>query len=109
VAVDLEFEKFRDYLAIPYVAVIYSLEREDGEWVRRAEYPELPECAAEAESATEAIELLEAERVRVIVEMVRRGDEPPRPRPPLRSGVSGLSSLPSRELFLMVQSKAAGA
>jgi predicted RNase H-like HicB family nuclease len=88
-----------EYLAIPYVAVVYSVERDDGEWVRRAEYPELPDCWAEAVSATDAIEQLEEARVRVLIELQRRGEEPPRPRPPLRSGVSGLSRQPLEDLL----------
>src|SRR5258708_6599356 len=43
-----------DHLAVPYVAVVYSVERPDGTWWRRAEYPERPRCAAEAPSAVEA-------------------------------------------------------
>ncbi|HVB06375.1 MAG TPA: hypothetical protein VNF07_09065 [Acidimicrobiales bacterium] len=97
-----ELDRYGEFLAVPYVAVIYSVEREDGEWVRRAEYPELPDCAAEADTATEAIEQLERERVRVIVELLRRGEQPPRPRPPLRSGISGLSSMTVRDLLLTV-------
>jgi predicted RNase H-like HicB family nuclease len=100
--IDVELDELHEYLAIPYVAVIYSVEKEDGEWVRRAEYPELPDCAVEAETATEAIELLEEARVRVLVEFQRRGETPPRPRPPLRSGVSGLSPLPLEDLLRKV-------
>ncbi len=90
---DIDRGALQESLAVPYVAVVYSVEDASGEWVRRAEYPELPDCAAEAPSATEALDLLEAERVRVILEFHRRGERPPRPRPPLRSGSSELSSL----------------
>ena len=38
------------YEAVPYLLVMESVERQ-GEWLRRAEYPELPGCAAEAPSA----------------------------------------------------------
>jgi predicted RNase H-like HicB family nuclease len=79
-----------DHLAVPYVAVVYSVERPDGTWWRRAEYPELPRCAAEAPSAVEAMELLERQRVRLIAAAYARGEEIPVPRPPL-PGVSGLS------------------
>jgi predicted RNase H-like HicB family nuclease len=80
----------RDHLAVPYVAVVYSLERPDGSWWRRAEYPELPGCAAEARSAVDAMDLLERQRVRLIAAAYARGEDIPVPRPPL-PGVSGLS------------------
>ncbi len=35
------------YEAVPYLLVLESVER-DGEWLRRAAYPELPGCMAEA-------------------------------------------------------------
>ncbi|HEY1704536.1 MAG TPA: hypothetical protein VGG75_32975 [Trebonia sp.] len=79
-----------DHLSVPYVAVVYSAERPDGSWWRRAEYPELPGCAAEAPTAVDAMELLERQRVRLIAEAYARGAEIPVPRPPL-PGVSGLS------------------
>jgi predicted RNase H-like HicB family nuclease len=79
-----------DHLAVPYVAVVYSVERPDGTWWRRAEYPELPGCAAEASSALEAIERLERQRVRLIAAAYASGEEIPVPRPPL-PGVCGLS------------------
>jgi predicted RNase H-like HicB family nuclease len=85
-------------LAVPYAAVVYSVERPDGSWCRRAEYPELPGCAAEASSAADAMDLLEEERVRLIVAAHARGDELPVPRPPL-SGVSGLSGRPLSEIL----------
>lgn len=96
--IGLSISDVYEYLAVPYVAVFYSVERENGEWVRRAEYPELG-CVVEALSEPELMESLEDERVRTIVAILKRGDEPPRPRPPLRSGVSGLSELPLGQLF----------
>ena len=77
------------YEAVPYLLVIESVERE-GERLRRAEYPELPGCVAEAQSALEALEKLEQERLRVLREMWDRGASIPVPRPPL------LGSRPSR-------------
>jgi predicted RNase H-like HicB family nuclease len=71
------------YEAVPYVLAVESVER-DGEWLRRAEYPELPGCAAEAVSVVEAIEKLEDERRRVIRQLWDRGAPIPVPRPPLR-------------------------
>jgi hypothetical protein len=73
------------YQAIPYLLVLESVER-GGEWVRRAEYPELPGCAAESPSAIDAIDQLERERLRVLHAMWVGGEPIPVPRPPLRAG-----------------------
>lgn len=81
-----------EYLAIPYVAVVYSVERAEGEWVRRAEYPELPDCAAEARTAAEAMDRLEQRKVEIIAAALAHGEALPRPRPPLPSGACGLSA-----------------
>jgi predicted RNase H-like HicB family nuclease len=72
-----------DYEAVPYLLVVESVER-GGRWLRRAEYPELPGCAAEAHSAVEALDQLEAERRRVLRELWEHGSPIPVPRPPLR-------------------------
>jgi len=71
------------YEAVPYLLVVESVDR-GGQWLRRAEYPELPGCFAEAESAVEAIENLESERRRLIRRMWDRRVPIPAPRPPLR-------------------------
>ncbi|HEV8574154.1 MAG TPA: hypothetical protein VGR43_05535 [Dehalococcoidia bacterium] len=71
------------YEAVPYLLVMESVERQ-GEWLRRAEYPELPGCAVEAPSAVEALERLEHERRRVLRQLWDRGAAIPLPRPPLR-------------------------
>jgi len=71
------------YEAVPYLLVLESVER-DGRWVRRAEYPELPGCAAEAHSALEALRELDRERRRVLAELWERGAPIPVPRAPLR-------------------------
>jgi predicted RNase H-like HicB family nuclease len=71
------------YLAIPYLLVLESVEHEDGEWLRRAEYPELPGCVAEAYSAVEAVDRLEEERIRLIHDLWEQGAPIPAPRPPL--------------------------
>ena len=63
--------------------VLESIER-DGEWLRRAAYPELPGCVAEAPAALEAIEKLEAERHRILRQLWSRRAPIPVPRPPLR-------------------------
>jgi hypothetical protein len=71
------------YEAVPYLLVLESVER-GGEWLRRAEHPELPGCVAEAPSALEAIDQLELERRRVLRYLWDRGTSIPVPRPPLR-------------------------
>ena len=71
------------YEAVPYLLVLESIER-GGEWLRRAEHPELPDCVAEAPSAVEALDRLERERLRVLRQMWDRGAAIPVPRPPLR-------------------------
>ena len=53
------------YEAVPYLLVLESIEC-GGEWLRRAEHPELPDCVAEAPSAVEALDRLERERLRVL-------------------------------------------
>jgi hypothetical protein len=77
------------YEAVPYLLVMESIERQ-GEWLRRAEYPELPGCVAEAPSAVEALEKLERERLRLLRQLWDRRASIPVPRPPL------LGSRPSR-------------
>jgi hypothetical protein len=71
------------YEAVPYLLVIESVER-GGEWLRRAEHPELAGCAAEAPSAVEAIEKLDQERLRLLRQLWERGAPIPVPRPPLQ-------------------------
>src|SRR5437867_12557825 len=80
------------YEAVPYLLVMESVERQ-GEWLRRAEYPELPGCAAEAPSAVEALENLEHERRRVLRPLWDRAASIPAPRPPLPA--SRLACAPS--------------
>jgi predicted RNase H-like HicB family nuclease len=73
------------YLAVPYLLVLESVRHDDGGWVRRAEYPELPGCAAEAQSAVEALDRLDEERERIITQLWQRREPIPVPRPPLSS------------------------
>ncbi len=63
------------YEAVPYLVVLESVER-GGEWLRRAEHPELPGCVAEAPSALEALDQLEQARLRVLAERPRQGGLP---------------------------------
>ena len=78
-----------EYLAIPYVMVVESVEGADGEWFRRATYPELG-VVAEAQSPLEAIAKLEEARVKTILGRLERGETVPVPRPPLRDEIGGL-------------------
>ena len=80
-----------EYLRVPYTMLIASVRRPDGGWVRRAEYPELPGCIAEAVSPLEAIDRLDAMRVQLIQDRLARGETVPVPRPPL-----GRLPLPTR-------------
>lgn len=73
-----------EYLSIPYMLVAYSARRANGEWVRCAEYPEI-DCASEGATPIEAVDRLESERIRYILDRFARGEPIPVPRPPLRS------------------------
>ena len=72
-----------EYLAIPYVLVVESLEASDGTWFRRARYPEL-DVSADAFSPMDAIDKLEEVRISTILNRIERGEAIPVPRPPLR-------------------------
>ena len=72
------------YEAVPYLLVVESIER-GGEWLRRAEHPELPGCVAESASAVEALEQLERERLSILRRLWQSGEAIPVPRPPLRA------------------------
>jgi hypothetical protein len=73
------------FLCVPYVLEAQSVETDEGVWVRRVAYPELPGCAAEAQSIEEALALLERKRLRTIMDIIRTGGRPPVPRAPLQS------------------------
>jgi predicted RNase H-like HicB family nuclease len=72
-----------EHLAVPYVMTMIPAIGPDGTWLCRAEYPELPNCVAEAFSPIEAIDMLEAARVEFILGQLERGEPIPTPRPPL--------------------------
>jgi predicted RNase H-like HicB family nuclease len=78
---DLEY-----YLAVPHLLAIQSVELPNGEWVRRAEYPELPNCYVDAYSAVDAMEEVEKLRVDCIRRMLDAGEPIPVPEPPLLVG-----------------------
>ena len=74
-----------EYLRIPYVLVIESVPGSDGEWCRRASFPEVPGAEAEAESAIEAMDVADERRVKIIMDWLDAGIPVPVPRPPLES------------------------
>jgi predicted RNase H-like HicB family nuclease len=74
-----------DFLSVPYVLEAQSVETDEGAWVRRVAYPELPGCMAEAQGIEDALASLERQRMRIILDTVRAGGKPPLPRPPLQS------------------------
>ena len=74
-----------DYLHVPYVLDVWSEMGPDGDWMRHAEFPELPGCSVNALSAVEALERLDEMRVEYILTRLARGEDVPVPRPPLRS------------------------
>ena len=74
-----------DFLCVPYVLEAQSVETDEGVWMRRVAYPELPGCMAEAQSIEEALAALERKRLRTIIDIIRAGGKPPVPRAPLQS------------------------
>ena len=74
-----------DYLAVPYKLTIESFEGPDGDWLRRASYPELPGCDVEGLWAVDVVDALDDLRVSLITGMFQRHEHIPVPRPPLRS------------------------
>jgi len=66
-----------DYLRIPYLVTAESQPLPDGSWVRHVEHPELPDCSADADSITEALQLLDQRRIEVVIAMLSRGEVPP--------------------------------
>jgi hypothetical protein len=74
------------YLATPYELVVDSVRRADGEWVRRAAYPELG-CAAEDADVLAAIDALDRLRTERISALLAAGEPVPAPRAPLKSGL----------------------
>lgn len=72
-----------EYLRVPYVLVIESVETPGGDWHRRASYPELPGAVGATESATVAMDLADERRVSIILDRLEYGVATPVPRPPL--------------------------
>jgi len=72
-----------EYLRVPFVLVVESVEKPGGDWLRRASYPELPGAVAEAESAVDAMHAAEGRRIEIILDRLDRGQPVPVPRPPI--------------------------
>ena len=72
-----------EYLAVPYVLRVAAVRGADGQWLRRAEYPELPGCFGEGPSPEEAMADLDHNRERMVRELLAAGAKIPVPRPPL--------------------------
>jgi hypothetical protein len=72
-----------EYLRVPFVMVVESIQTPGGNWLRRASYPELPGAVAEAESAVDAIDGADDRRVEIILDRLDRGLHVPIPRPPI--------------------------
>ena len=75
--------KLAAYLAIPYVLSLDSVPGPDGVFVCRAEYREIPGCVAEAPTAWQAVESLDALKTALIIARLRRGETVAAPRAPL--------------------------
>lgn len=67
---------------MPFVLVVESVPTPDGDWLRRASYPELPGAFAEAGPAVDAMDA-DARRVPIIAERLDRGLDVPVPRLPI--------------------------
>jgi hypothetical protein len=65
--------KLVDYLRVSYVLEAESIEARSGSWISRVSYPELPNCTEQAATIEEAIDKLEHQRIRIIVQMLRDG------------------------------------
>ena len=77
--------ELEEYLAVPYKLIMESFEGPDGDWLRRASYPELPGCDVEGLWAVDVVEALEQLRVQLITERFQQHEFIPVRRPPLQS------------------------
>ncbi|GAY09458.1 type II toxin-antitoxin system HicB family antitoxin [Pseudonocardia sp. N23] len=73
-----------ELLAVPYVMDVQAVQRDDGDWVCRVSYDELPGCVAEGRTPFDALTRLERRRVEILTDLHRAGTPPPPPRAPLR-------------------------
>ena len=74
-----------EFLAVPYTLVMESFETPNGDWLRRASYPELPGCGVEGLWAVDIVSELENLRVQIITERFHKHEYIPVPRPALKS------------------------
>ncbi|WP_236787683.1 hypothetical protein [Amycolatopsis sp. GM8] len=72
-----------DAFSIPYDMDVSSYPHDDGDWVCRLEYVEIPGCVAESRDPLVALAQLEAQREQWIRERMANGEEVRGPRPPL--------------------------
>jgi hypothetical protein len=79
----VDFVTRDEYLRVPFVMVVESVEKPGGNWLRRASYPELPGAVAEAESVIDAIDEADDRRIEIILDRLDRGMRVPVPRPPI--------------------------
>jgi hypothetical protein len=86
--IDMELE---EYLSVPYLLVMEPVEKPDGDWVRHAEYPELPGVEAEAFSPIDALNQVEERKLNFIQSHLARGESIPVPRPPLHGHHAGFA------------------
>ena len=93
-------------LCIPYFAQFWSMQKEDGQWVHRGEYPELGISVESAGSELELVEELEIQRARFLIALRREGKEAPPVRSPVPGARTGLSMMPVDELVRRAQAAA---
>ena len=72
-----------EYLSIPFVLRMESVKLENGQWVREASYPELPECVIQGIATVELVEKLDQQREQIIRRQFEKGLPIPQPRAPL--------------------------
>jgi predicted RNase H-like HicB family nuclease len=72
-----------DYFAIPYLMQAETCQSASGEWIRRASFPELRNCFAEADTIEDAVFAARRRSFEILLEMLSHDILPPVPRPPL--------------------------
>ncbi|MTD12338.1 hypothetical protein GIS00_00080 [Nakamurella sp. YIM 132087] len=72
-----------EYLAVPLLFTVEPFADHTGTWQFRVGYPELLGCEIAHERLTVAMDLLDELRVRMTLDLLDGGHEPPTPRRPL--------------------------
>ncbi len=80
---------FEEYMAVPYILRVEAIRGANGQWLRRAEHPELPGCFGEGLSPEEAIVDLNRNRESLVRKLLASGGDIPVPRPPLAHLIRG--------------------